>query len=188
MKIQVADKEYNVTEATTEKKKEKGLQGVENLPQDKGMLFDFTNEDGTVSMWMKGTDIPLDIVFINDDLEVISVKEGKPNDTTLITENNVAYVLEVNKDSGIKSGDQVEFIDDDSEPVMRVLAPDGSTQMSLWGNERIFSRQNTKILIRKAKKADQTKEEKDYKALGRYMFKCIKQQDERPPEYVESPK
>lgn len=60
--------------------------------------------------------------------------------------------------------------------------------MDLWGGERIFSRKNTVILIKKAKKAEVSEDEKDYKALGRYMFKCIKAQDERPAEYVDSPK
>ena len=60
--------------------------------------------------------------------------------------------------------------------------------MNLWGGERIISRRETKILIKKAKKADISKDDRDYRALGRYMFKCIKGQDERPPEYVESPK
>jgi hypothetical protein len=36
---------------------------------------------------------------------------------------------------------------------MKVLAPDGSTQMNLEGGERIISRKQTKILIKKAKKA-----------------------------------
>ena len=34
----------------------------------------------------------------------------------------------------------------------------------------------------------QNKEDKDYKALGKYMFKIIKGQNERPSEYVKSPK
>ena len=69
---------------------------------------------------------------------------------------------------------------------MKVLAQDGSDQYQLWGGERIFSRKNTKILIKKAKKANISKDDKDYKALGRYIFKCIRIQDEREPEYVES--
>jgi hypothetical protein len=36
---------------------------------------------------------------------------------------------------------------------MKVLAPDGSSQMDLVGGERIVSRKETKVLIRKAKKA-----------------------------------
>lgn len=187
--IKIGNKEYKVKEARTEEEKEKGLQGVTELPEDEGMLFYFDPPED-VSMWMKDTLIPLDIVFINDDEEVVYVGEGVPNTETQITVPDVAYVLEVNSGSGIQEGDELDFEEEgeDDTPVMRVLAQDGSTQMDLWGGERIFSRKNTIVLIRKAKKANMSKDDKDYKALGRYMFKCIKGQDERPPEYVESPK
>lgn len=185
-KIKVGGKEFNVKEARTEEEKEKGLQGVKELPENEGMLFIFDPPED-VSMWMKDTLIPLDIVFINDEQEVTHVEEGVPNTETPMTVNDTAYVLEVNKDSGIKEGDELEMEDNEDGPVMKVLAQDGSTQMDLWGGERIFSRKNTVILIKKAKKADLSKDDKDYKALGRYMFKCIKGQDERPPEYVQSP-
>ena len=187
--IEIGNKKYKVQEARTEKEKEKGLQGVTELPEDEGMLFYFDPPED-VSMWMKDTLIPLDIVFINDDEEVVYVGEGVPNTETQMTVQNVAYVLEVNNGSGIQEGDELDFEeeDEDDAPVMKVLAQDGSTQMDLWGGERIFSRKNTVVLIRKAKKANMSKDDKDYKALGRYMFKCIKGQDERPPEYVESPK
>lgn len=59
--------------------------------------------------------------------------------------------------------------------------------MDLWGGERIISRRETKILIRKARKAYQTNQDSDYKTLGRYIFKVIKKQDTREPEYVASP-
>lgn len=188
MLIEIGNKKYNVKEARTEEEKEKGLQGITELPEDEGMLF-FFDPPEDVSMWMKGTLIPLDIIFINDDEEVVYVGEGVPNTETQITVQNTAYVLEVNRGSGIKEGDELDFEEeDDDAPVMKVLAQDGSTQMDLWGGERIFSRKNTVVLIRKAKKANMSKDDKDYKALGRYMFKCIKGQDERLPEYVESPK
>lgn len=187
--IEIGNKKYKVQEARTEEEKEKGLQGVTELPEDEGMLFYFDPPED-VSMWMKDTLIPLDIVFINDDEEVVYVGEGVPNTETQMTVQNVAYVLEVNSGSGIQEGDELDFEEEDENdaPVMKVLAQDGSTQMDLWGGERIFSRKNTVVLIRKAKKANMSKDDKDYKALGRYMFKCIKGQDERPPEYVESPK
>lgn len=187
--IEIGNKKYKVQEARTEEEKEKGFQGVTELPEDEGMLFYFDPPED-VSMWMKDTLIPLDIVFINDDEEVVYVGEGVPNTETQMTVQNVAYVLEVNSGSGIQEGDELDFEeeDEDNAPVMKVLAQDGSTQMNLWGGERIFSRKNTVVLIRKAKKANMSKDDKDYKALGRYMFKCIKGQDERPPEYVESPK
>lgn len=182
--IYIGNKEYKVQEAHTEEEKEKGLQGVSSLPEDQGMLF-FFEEPQEVSMWMKDTLIPLDIIFINEDNEVIKVVTGEPNDETPIIAQDTLYVLEVNKDSGVKEGDELEI--QDEGPVMKVLAQDGSSQMNLWGGERIFSRKNTVVLIRKAKKAALTNSDKDIKALGRYMFKCIKGQDERPNEYVKNP-
>ena len=182
--IHIGDKEYNVKEAHTEEEKRKGLQGVIKLPKNEGMLF-FFDEPQEVSMWMQNTLIPLDIIFINEDDEVIKVVQGIPNNETPIVVQDTLYVLEVNVNSGIKEGDELEIEDDG--PIMKVLAQDGTSQMSLFGGERIFSRKNTVVLIRKAKKADKTKSENDLRALGRYMFKCIKGQDERPAEYVKSP-
>ena len=182
--IHIGDKEYNVKEAHTEEEKRKGLQGVTELPKNEGMLF-FFDEPQEVSIWMQNTLIPLDIIFIDEDNEVIKVVQGVPNDETPIVVQDTLYVLEVNVNSGIKEGDELEIEDDG--PIMKVLAQDGTSQMSLFGGERIFSRKNTVVLIRKAKKADKTKSENDLRALGRYMFKCIKGQDERPAEYVKSP-
>ena len=182
--IHIGDKEYNVKEAHTEEEKRKGLQEVTELPKNEGMLF-FFDEPQEVSMWMQNTLIPLDIIFINEDDEVIKVVQGVPNDETPIVVQDTLYVLEVNVNSGIKEGDELDIEDDG--PIMKVLAQDGTSQMDLWGGERIISRRETKVLIRKAKKADKTKSENDLRALGRYMFKCIKGQDERPAEYVKSP-
>ena len=184
MKIEIGDREYNVTCARTEEERIKGLQGVTEMKDDEGMLF-FFEEPQTVGFWMKDTDIPLDIIFIDEDLEVISIYQGNPNDDTIAEEDNVLLVLEVNQGSGISEGDELDIEDDDEVPTMKVIAPDGSTQMELEGGERIFSRKNTKTLIRMAKRASKSKSDKDYKALGKKMFEYLKQQDQREPEYVE---
>lgn len=186
--IKIGNREYKVKEAKTEQEKIKGLQNIEKLSKDEGMLFYFDPSE-EISMWMKDTKIPLDIIFINDDQEVTKVHHGKPNDTTLISAPETAYVLEVNENSGIKVGDELD-LEDDSDPVMKVLAPDGSTQMELWGGERIVSRRETKILIKKAKAAEAVKDtpqfENKCRSLGKYIFKVIKGQDTRPAEYVEN--
>lgn len=184
-KIAINNKEYDVKEAISKEDKAKGLQGIKNLPKNEGMLFYFDPPED-VQFWMKDVEIPLDIIFINEDQEVIKVQEGIPNDESLIKASDVAYVLEVNANSGIQIGNELDL--NEKGPVMKVLAQDGSAQMELWGGERIFSRRNTKILLKKAKKANLSQEDKDYKALGKYIFKCIRIQDQRDPEYVESPK
>lgn len=185
MNITIGDKQYKVREAKTEQEKRKGLQCKTALPKDEGMLFYFDPSE-TTTMWMKDTFIPLDIIFINDDQEVTRVVHGEPMSKKLYSQPDTAYVLEVNKDSGIKEGDEFDFIES-SNPVMKVLAQDGTAQMELWGGERIVSRRETKILIRKAKKADKSQSDSDYKTLGRYMFKVLYNQNHREPEYVSAP-
>lgn len=189
MKIEIGDKEYNVEVARTEEEKVKGLQEKESLGEDEGMLFVY-DEPQEIVFWMKDTAIPLDIVFMDEDGEVISVKQGQPYDETLLEEDGVMYVLEVNQNSGIQPGDEldIEDDDDDKQPVMKVLAPDGSTQMELEGGERIFSRKNTKTLIKMAKRAYSSELDKDYKALGKKVFKYLHIQDTNTPEYVDTPK
>lgn len=184
MKIEIGNKEYNVTCARTEEERIKGLQGVTELKDDEGMLF-FFEEPQTVGFWMKDTKVPLDIIFISEDMEVISVYQGEPENENIAEEDNVKFVLEVNQGSGIEEGDELDIEEDEELPKMKVIAPDGSTQMELEGGERIFSRKNTRTLIRMAKRASKSKEDKDYKALGKKMFTYLKQQDEREPEYVE---
>lgn len=189
MKIEIGDKEYNVEVARTEEEKIKGLQEKESLGENEGMLFIY-DEPQELAFWMKDTAIPLDIVFIDEDGEVISVQQGQPYDETLLEEDGVMYVLEVNQNSGIQPGDELDMEDDDDDkqPVMKVLAPDGSTQMELEGGERIFSRKNTKTLIKMAKRAYSSELDKDYKALGKKVFKYLHIQDTNTPEYVDTPK
>ena len=189
--VNIGNKTYNCQVAKNEEDRKKGLMGVENLPIDEGMLFVWDKED-TREMWMKDTLIPLDQIAINDDDEVVLVYQAQPKDETLVPFMNAKYILEVNQGSGIVEGDDFEIDDSDdlNKYTMKVLAPDGTTQMFLQGGERIFSRKNTRVLIKKAKKAFANKGgdyDKYCKALGKYMFKCIKIQDNNTPEYVKSP-
>ena len=191
IKVQVGNKEYSCGVFKTEEARRKGLQGIEYLPPDQGALFVWEDE-ATREMWMKDTKIPLDQIAINDDDEVVLVYTAQPEDETLVPFMNAKYILEVNAGSGIQEGDDFEIDDSDdlNKYVMKVLAPDGSTQMYLQGGERIVSRKETRTLIKKAKKAYANKGG-DYdrycKSLGKYMFKILKGQDTREPEYVQVP-
>ena len=136
---------------------------------------------------MNNVAFPLDLIFMDDEFNVLDVKRGNPEDDRI--EGVASYVLELNANSGVKPGDEADLDDDDTDDyVMKVLAPDGSTQYKLKGGERIVSRRESVIIIKKALKANESKEDKDYKALGKYIFKVIKGQNERKPEYVEAPK
>lgn len=188
--IKIGNKEYEVLVAQTEEEKTKGLQDVEELDDDEGMLFVY-DEPQQVVFWMKDTTIPLDIIFINDDFEVISVRQGTPMSEDLIAEDNALYVLEVLQNSGIQVGDILEFddLDEDIEiNEMYIIGSNGKEQAVLSGGERIFSRLNTRTLVNLAKKAYKSKSDTDYKALGRKVFSYLAKQDSNETQYVEAPK
>ena len=185
--IKLGKQEYDIFIAKSEEQKSKGLQHFKSLPKDEGMLF-VINESNPVETFfhMHNVPFPLDMIFMDDEFKVIDVKRGNPEDDKI--EGIASYVLEVNADSGIKVGDEADIEDEeDEEYVMKVLSPDGTVQMHLEGGERIVSRKETVVLIKKALKAASSKEDKDYKALGKYIFKVLKGQNERPAEYVDAP-
>lgn len=187
-KITIGNKSYQVSLAETEEEQMKGLQGVHTLPEDEGVLFVF-EEPGEVGFWMKDTLIPLDIIYINDDDEVIAVEQGVPGDETILEHSDVKYVLEVNKDSGVKIGDELDIEDEEnseSEIIgMYVIGPKGEIQMEVDGKERIFSIEHTKTIIKLSKKAYKSKLDSDYIKLGKKIFKYIEKQDNQADDFVE---
>ena len=184
-KIEIGDKEYNVRIAVTDKEQSDGLKNIDKLFDNEGMLFVFDKED-QVSMWMEDTTIPLDVIFIDEDYNVVKVQQGVPKSKELITSDNTKYVLEVNAGSGIKIGDELDYDEEDEEEVpMLVIGNKGKIQVELTGNERIFSRPNSKTIAKMAKKAYKTKEDKDYKALGKKIFKYIDVHNNQKEDFVE---
>ena len=182
--ITIGEKKYKVECVESEEDKKKGLQNVISIASDEGMLFIY-DKPQTVRFHMKNMNFPIDMVFIDENNEVISVYEAEQQGKFFIEEDNVSYVLEVNINSGIQEGDYFDY--DEDPPTMKALSPDGSVQMKISGGERIYSRKNTKTLIKMAKRAEKTKSDTDYKRLGNKMFSYIKQQEEREPEYVQTP-
>ena len=184
-KIEIGDKEYSVRIAVTDQEQSDGLKNIDKLFDNEGMLFVFDKED-QVSMWMEDTTIPLDVIFIDEDYNVVKVQQGVPKSKELITSDNTKYVLEVNAGSGIKIGDELDYDEDDEEEVpMLVIGNKGKIQVELTGNERIFSRPNSKTIAKMAKKAYKSKEDKDYRALGKKIFKYIDTHNNQKEDFVE---
>ena len=194
IQIEINDKEYNVLVAQTEDEKATGLMNVEEMDENEGMLFIY-DAPQTLEFWMKDTEIPLDIIFIDEDWEVKKISKGNPFDETIISCDNVQYVLELNQNSGVQVGDEIDIEDDELSPggnldlnKMYVYGSDGNVQAEIVGGERIFSIKNTKTLIRMAKRAYTTKKESDYKRLGKKLFEYLHIQDTNETEYVENPR
>ena len=191
--VNIGNKTYNCQLAKTEEEHKQGLMNVEYLAPDEGMLFEFKKE-GTYEFWMKNTSLELTQISINDDDEVEYVYQAIPNDETLIPFNNCKYLLEINRTTDIQKGDEFEIDDSDdlNKYVMKVLAPDGSTQMNLQGGERIFSRISTKKMIKQAKKANSVRDdeilfERACRKLGKICLKELYAQNHRDQEFVQVP-
>ncbi|MBI4021430.1 MAG: DUF192 domain-containing protein [Candidatus Aenigmarchaeota archaeon] len=81
-----------------------------------GMLFIF-ERDQPLSFWMKNTRIPLDIIFINSSLQVVSIQEAVPCDADPCPPYPSAaparYVVEVNAGfagaQGVQAGDHIRI-------------------------------------------------------------------------------
>jgi len=103
---------FSVEMATTEEEKTTGLMYRKELPDGRGMLFDFSPPQ-EVSMWMKNTFISLDMIFIQADGRILRIAENtEPQSTRIIPSGGLAKgVLEViagtAKKYGIEPGDRV---------------------------------------------------------------------------------
>lgn len=90
----------------------KGLMFRQSMPADVGMLFDF-ERDQMVSMWMRNTYIPLDMVFIFADGRIHRIESNTEpmSERTISSGQPVRAVLELNAGTaaklGLKAGDKV---------------------------------------------------------------------------------
>ena len=95
----------------------RGLMWRRSLAEDRGMLFLFSHE-ALHAFWMKNTLIPLDMVFISENMEIVDIIQNvQPCKNSpcpsYIPLQNAKYVLEVNggycEKNGIGIGNRVEF-------------------------------------------------------------------------------
>ena len=103
---------FTVEIADNDADRAKGLMFRKELPEGRGMLFDFHREQ-EVSFWMENTYIPLDMIFIRGDGRILRIAENtEPLSTRIIPSGGpVRAVLEViggtARKLGIAPGDRV---------------------------------------------------------------------------------
>jgi uncharacterized protein len=99
--------------ASTEKEKRRGLMFVEELKNTNGMLFIYEKLK-VRKMWMKNTKIDLDIIFINENNSISSIKKGFRLSKKIISSDvPVLAILEIpsscNKKIMLKNGDKIQW-------------------------------------------------------------------------------
>ena len=108
---------FTVELAITTQERTRGLMFREKLDLDKGMLFIFENEE-KYSFSMKNTLIPLDIIWISENREVVFIsKNTQPCKSdpcpTINPDKKAQYVLELNggitDKIGLEVGDKIIF-------------------------------------------------------------------------------
>lgn len=103
---------FSVELAVTPEEHERGLMFRKELPEGRGMLFDFKTEQ-SVEFWMHNTYIPLDIIFIRGDGRILRIAENAQplSDAHIPSGGPIRGVLEViggtAKKLGIVAGDRV---------------------------------------------------------------------------------
>jgi uncharacterized membrane protein (UPF0127 family) len=95
--VEIAGQRVVVDVVDTPESRAQGLSGRESLAEDEGMLFVF-EKPGKYNFWMQGMNFAIDIIWINENKEVIYIqRDARPEDypTTFGPDENAKYVLEV---------------------------------------------------------------------------------------------
>jgi uncharacterized membrane protein (UPF0127 family) len=114
LKTDSGDHSFSIEVASTAEERARGLMFRRSLPKNAGMLFIYDRPQ-PVTMWMKNTLIPLDMVFIAADGRVHRIESHtEPFSTEVIeSEGDVVAVLELNAGQagkiGLKARDKVLY-------------------------------------------------------------------------------
>ncbi len=103
---------FTVELAISDRQQAQGLMFRRSMAPNAGMLFDY-RKPTRITMWMKNTYIPLDMIFIGADGRIINIAQRTVphSETTIPSRGRALAVLEVNGGTasrlGIKPGDRV---------------------------------------------------------------------------------
>ncbi len=111
-RMQIGQAMFTLEIAADPDQRATGLMHRESMPDDHGMIFVFPDDQGR-RFWMKNTKIPLDILFIRSDGQVVSIQQMEPDTGEAQTSRLVRYAIELNQGAarraGVKEGDVLEL-------------------------------------------------------------------------------
>ena len=101
--------------ANTEASRNEGLMHRRILPENRGMLFVFS-EVSRHAMWMMNTHVPLSVAFLDEQGVIINIADMKPHtQDTHPAARPAKYALEMNRGwfakRGVKPGARIEGIE-----------------------------------------------------------------------------
>ena len=107
---------FEVERAITKAQQARGMMFREVMNKNSGMLFEF-KEPKIASMWMKNTYIPLDIFFLDENMDIVGFKENNEPYSlkSIMIDKPSRYVLEMNGGSrkrfDLKLNEKINFIE-----------------------------------------------------------------------------
>ncbi|MDO8579709.1 MAG: DUF192 domain-containing protein [bacterium] len=114
--VTIGGKIFDAYVSDTEKLRENGLSGFTGLKNNEAMLFIFPNAD-IYGFWMKDMLFPIDILWIDDNFTVVSIKKNVSPNTfpkTFFPKKTGRYVMEFTAGVldvlGVIDGDKVSII------------------------------------------------------------------------------
>jgi uncharacterized membrane protein (UPF0127 family) len=116
--VELKGKRFNVEIADQEAERQRGLMFRDEMPAENGMIF-IHEELAPQAYWMKNTKIPLDILYFDDSLRLVSAQQRVPPCSMgdrcppFPSEGPARYVLELNaglvEELGVKPGDELKL-------------------------------------------------------------------------------
>jgi uncharacterized protein len=112
--MRIGSETFQLEVANSGASRERGLMQRDSMAADHGMIFVF-DEPRELSFWMKNTRIPLDILYLDETGQIVSIHQMKPYDTKTktVSARPSKYAIELNvgrsAEVGAKVGDVLEI-------------------------------------------------------------------------------
>ena len=112
--LPIGAKKLSAEIAITESQKAQGLMFRKSLSQNGAMIFVYQTPQ-KVSLWMKNTEIPLDIAFLDKSGEITEIKQMYPHNLNPVnsTRADILYCIETNQNwfinNNVSVGDKLDM-------------------------------------------------------------------------------
>lgn len=111
--VKLGSKSFHLEVVATKTARNLGLMYRKSLAEDAGMIFVFPYQKN-LSFWMRNTDIPLDIAYLDGRGEVVSIKQMEPRkEEGVPSEGSARFAIELNQGMaakvGLKVGDVIDL-------------------------------------------------------------------------------